>query len=175
MIYIRPEGPVDYPAVRRLVQAAFAQAEYTDHDEHNLVERLRQSESYVPALSLVAEDDGTLVGHILFTTVTVGDMVALALAPLSVLPQRQGQGIGRQLIERGHHEARTRGYGFSILLGHAGYYPRFGYQPASRFGIRCPFDDIPDANFMACDLQNRPDTRLEGMVVYPPAFFIGMP
>ncbi len=173
MIHIRPEDPADYPAVRQLVQAAFAQAEHTDYDEHNLVERLRQSEAYIPALSLVAEDKGSLVGHILFTTVTVGDAVALALAPLSVLPQRQGQGIGGQLIEHGHQKARTLRYGFSILLGHAGYYPRFGYHPASRFGIRCPFDGIPDANFMACNLQNQPDTRLEGTIVYPSAFFAG--
>lgn len=81
MLTIRQEKPEDYRQVEQVVEQAFARAEHTDHDEHNLVARLRGSEAFIPELSLVAEQDGRIVGHILFTKLKVGQTTQLALAP----------------------------------------------------------------------------------------------
>ena len=109
-----------------------------------------------------------IVGHILFTKLKVGQTTQLALAPLAVHPDFQRQGIGGALIEEGHRIAAQLGYDYSILLGHPTYYPRFGYQPASRFGIQSPFD-VPDENYMAFDLSGR-HPQMSGQVEYPPQF-----
>lgn len=168
MLTIRQEKPEDYRQVEQVVEQAFAHAEHTDHDEHNLVARLRGSEAFIPELSLVAEQDGRIVGHILFTKLKVGQTTQLALAPLAVHPDFQRQGIGGALIEEGHCIAAQLGYDYSILLGHPTYYPRFGYQPASRFGIQSLFD-VPDENYMAFDLSGR-HPQMSGQVEYPPQF-----
>lgn len=168
MLNIRQETPNDFTQVYQVVKLAFANAEYSDHDEQNLVERLRSSSSFIPELSLVAELDGKIVGHILFTKLAVGNTTQLALAPLAVHPDFQCQGIGGQLIKKGHEIAAAMGYDYSILLGHPSYYPRFGYLPASRFGITSPFD-VPDENYMAFDLSGK-GSILSGPVVYPKEF-----
>ena len=103
---IRQEDPKDYKAVYRVVKAAFGSAEHADGNEQDLVNALRKSKSFIPALSLVAEQDGKVTGHILFTEVKVGGTVQLALAPLSVLPAFQKQGIGKALIRAGHEKSR---------------------------------------------------------------------
>lgn len=169
MIVIRQEKEADYPQVYRLVQEAFAAAEHTDGDEQNLVVRLRSSAAFVPALSLVAEEDGLVVGYLLFTEIGLGGLQALAAAPLAVLPAHQGRGIGMALLAEGHRIARDLGYVFSVLLGHPDYYPRAGYLPASRFGISCPME-VPEECFMALNLQGG-DLRAEATVVYAPEFF----
>ena len=166
---LRPECPADHAAIHELVRLAFAQAEHSDGDEHHLVDRLRRSQEYLPELSLVAEEDGQLVGHIMFTRLSIDGVAALALAPVSVLPTHQGKGLGSALIRHGHAVARDLGWHFVVVLGHAGYYPRFGYKPASLFGIRPPFD-VPDDVFMAVNLGSGPDL-LPGLASYSPAFF----
>ncbi len=148
---IRREEAKDQYSIYSIVKKAFEAAQHTDGTEHQLVNALRKSDAYVPELSLVAEIDGKLVGYILFTKATVGDTVALALAPLAVLPEYQRQGVGSALIQAGHRFAGALGYGWSIVLGSETYYPRFGYLPAETFGIRAPFD-VPRENFMACKL-----------------------
>jgi Predicted acetyltransferase len=149
---IRPEQPQDYQQVERLVQTAFASAEYADGQEQTLVANLRHNrQAFIPALSLVAEIDQQLVGYILFTKAQVGAQTVLALAPLAVLPAYQNQGIGRQLIQRGHQLARQLGYNYVLVLGHEHYYPKFGYQPAASLGVTVPAD-FPPANFFACRL-----------------------
>ena len=167
---IRLEQTDDTEAVYDLVKKAFEHAEHTDHDEQNLVNRLRKSEAFIPELSLVAEENGRIVGHILFTKLKVASSVQLALAPLSVLPGHQGKGIGGKLIEAGHARAKGLGYEYSILIGHAAYYPRFGYFPASRIGVVAPFD-VPDENLMAFNLQGK-NTPLNGMLEYAKEFFM---
>lgn len=167
---IRQEISADYSSVYKLVKEAFEQAEHTDGTEQDLVERLRKDDAFIPELSLVAELDGKIVGHIMFTKTKVGDHIELTLAPLSVAVGLQGQGIGGQLIRAGHEIAAKMGYEFSILVGHAGYYPRFGYKPAASFGIKCPME-VPEENFMACSLLGR-DAKLDGTVEYPKAFGI---
>lgn len=92
----------------------------------------------------------------------------LALAPLSVLPEYQRQGIGLALIAEGHRIAKEMGFDYSVVLGHENYYPKAGYCPAGHFGIRPPFD-VPDENFMACKL-NPAVKPLHGMIRYDAAF-----
>lgn len=168
-IHIRPERPADFPVIHKLVRLAFATAEHSDGDEHFLVDHLRASPDYIPELALVAEEDGHIVGHILLTKLKVGTATALSLAPLSVLPGHQNKGIGAALIRQGHDLARALGWEFVVLVGHAAYYPRFGYKPAASFGTLAPFD-VPAECFMVINLQGGPE-HLPGMVEYSSAFF----
>lgn len=93
ILIIRPEQSTDYDAVYQVVKEAFANAEHTDGNEQNLVVELRKNKSFIPKLSLVAVEDGKVVGHILFTRALVDGIEVLALAPLSVLPEYQNRGI----------------------------------------------------------------------------------
>lgn len=145
---IRKEESRDYESIYSVVKAAFASAEHADGNEHHLVNALRKGEAFIPELSLVAETDGKIVGHIMFTKAKVGDDVVLALAPLSVLPEYQRKGIGMLLIKEGHKIADKLGYEYSIVLGSEKYYPKTGYVPADHFSIKPPFD-VPSENFMA--------------------------
>ena len=137
---VRKEEPQDYEIVYSVVKAAFESAEHADGNEHDLVNALRKGDAYIPELSLVAETDGKIVGHIMFTKAEVEENTVLALAPLSVLPEYQRQGVGTALIKEGHRIAAELGYTYSIVLGSEQYYPRTGYLPAQAFGIRPPFD-----------------------------------
>lgn len=167
---IRQETKTDYNTVYNLVKEAFATAEHSDGNEHNLVAALRNSKSFVPELSLVAETDGKLAGHILFTEGKVGADTVLVLAPLSVLPEYQKQGVGTALIKEGHRIAAELGYSYSLVLGSEFYYPRSGYLPAEQFGIEIP-EGLPSANFMAVRL--REDTEpVSGAVTYAEEFGI---
>jgi len=132
---IRQEVPGDYDGVYTLTVAAFAASEHCDGDEQELVENLRRREEYIPELSLVAELDGQMVGHILFSAMTVGGHPALCLGPVSVLPKLQRRGIGGALINEGHAVAHSLGFSVCVLVGHENYYPRFGYEVASKHGI----------------------------------------
>lgn len=167
---IRKEEPKDREAVYRLVREAFASAEHTDGTEQDLVEALRQDPAFVPELSIVAEAEGEPVGHILLTEAAVGGETVLALAPLSVKPAFQRQGVGMALIRAAHSTAAALGYGWSVVLGSETYYPRLGYAPAAQFGIAAP-SGIPAENLMAVRL--REDAApLHGTLVYPAAFGI---
>lgn len=148
LMLIRKEESKDYETIYSVVKAAFDSAKRSDGNEHELVNALRKGESYIPDLSLIAEMDGKIVGHIMFTKAMVGDDVVLALAPLSVLPEYQRKGIGMSLIKEGHSIADKLGYAYSIVLGSEKYYPKAGYVPADSFGIKPPFD-VPSENFMA--------------------------
>lgn len=169
MIKIRQETQQDYTKVFNLVKAAFEHAEHTDEDEHNLIGRLRKSDAFIPALSLVAEIDSEIVGQIMFTKLKVGRTTQLALAPVAVNPTFQGQGVGGALILKGHEIAQKLGYEYSILIGHPTYYPRFGYIDAANFGIQSPFD-LPEGVFMAINLKGK-NTMLNDVVEYPKEFF----
>jgi putative acetyltransferase len=165
---IRPESPDDYPAVFRVHRDAFEQ-----EFEAQVVEAVRRSPDHIPALSLVAELDNQVVGHILFSPIAIhtasGDQSALALAPLAVAPSHQSQGIGSALVRAGLEACRQLGHTRVIVLGHAEYYPRFGFLPASRWGIRPPFE-AADEVFMACELAPGAFTDCAGVVEYPAAF-----
>lgn len=170
MLVIREETPADYEKVYLLIKTAFSSAEHADGNEQDLVNELRKSKSFIPSLSLVAEKDGVLAGHILFTKLKAGEETPLALAPLAVLPEFQKQGIGSALIKEGHKRAKEMGYSFSVVLGSEKYYPKFGYVPASRYGIKAPFP-VPDENFMAINLKGD-SAKLNAQVIYDKAFGI---
>lgn len=169
-MYIRKEEKPDYPKVYNLIKEAFSNVEHSSSDEQDLVERLRKSKSFIPELSLVAIEDETIVGHILFTEARVGSNIVLALAPLSVLPEFQNRGIGKKLINHGHILAKNMGYKYSIVLGHEDYYPKSGYIPASNFKIYPPFE-VDDKNFMAISF-DEDKIDLDGIVEYDNAFGI---
>lgn len=167
---IRQEQSKEFPSIYALVKAAFDSAEHADGNEQDLVEALRKSDAYIPELSLAAEIDGKIAGHIMFTKIKIGNQIALALAPLSVLPEYQKQGVGTALILEGHKRAQELGYEYSVVLGSEKYYPRTGYLPAKNYGIIPPFD-VPEENFMAYKLtENAPD--VSGVVQYAKEFGI---
>jgi putative acetyltransferase len=168
VIVVRPEQPSDFDAIRRLVHLAFGRV-----NEADLVERVRASEHYVPELALVAEDDGDVVGHVMFSYVQLkghGESLAvLALAPLSVRPDAQQQGTGTALVEAGLERAEKRGEPLVLVVGHPRLYRRFGFEPARPRGIDVPFPGIPDDVFMV-KLLSGYDGHHRGQVLYPPAF-----
>lgn len=167
---IRQEKESDKNKVYDVIKSAFENEEVSDHDEHNLVNRLRNSDNFVPELSIVAEHDGDIVGHILFTEIKVGNDVLLALAPVSVSPSMQGKKIGTKLIEEGHKIAKEKGYRGCVVLGHDKYYPKFGYQVSSKFNIKAPFE-VPDKNFMVIELLEGGLQGSSGVVEYSKEFF----
>ena len=139
-INIRKETTEDYEEVIKLTEKAFESLEISDHIEGKLIARLRKAPTFIEELSLVAEYNHQIFGHILFTPILIDNgeqqFQSLVLAPVSVLPEFQNQGIGGQLIRAGHQKAVELGFQSAILLGHPEYYPRFGYKPASTWGIK---------------------------------------
>lgn len=174
MITLRQEEASDHQAVENLIAAAFQEVPISDHQEHFLVARLRRAPTFVPELSIVAVQEEELLGHILLTPIQIAgestSFPALALAPVSVKPEWQGQGIGGALIREAHQKARDLGHQIIVLVGHESYYPRFGYQLCCDFNIQLPFP-APDENCMVIGLQKEALQGVSGMVVYPAVFF----
>jgi putative acetyltransferase len=132
-VLIRREKPTDVDAVFAVHAAAFE----TDL-EANLVTALRASDAWLPQLSLVAEENGQLVGHVVCTRAHIVDTPALGLGPLGVLPSHQKTGVGGALMHAVLGAADALDEPVVVLLGHTDYYPRFGFEPAARFGIEPP-------------------------------------
>ncbi len=170
MLKIREENKKDYEEVYNVIKTAFATAEHSDGNEQELVVALRNSNNFIPELSLIAVQDNKIVGYILFTKIKIGKYEELALAPLGILPEYQKQGIGKRLIEEGHKKAKELGYHYSVVLGSETYYPKSGYVPAIQYGIKAPFD-VPDENFMAIKLNNT-NENISGTVEYAKEFGI---
>ncbi len=170
-IAIRQEGIEDHKVVYDLVEKAFKGAEHTDGNEQNLVEALRRGKAFIPELSLVAEVEKKIVGHILFTEARIGEDIILVLAPVSVLPEYQGEGVGGRLIEEGHRIARELGYRGVVLLGYPAYYSKFGYVPSVTYGIKSPFE-VPEEYFMAVELREGSLEEIEGTLEFPEEFGI---
>lgn len=173
-INIREELEKDYEVVERLTEEAFKSAEHSDGTEHLLVNRLRKSDDFIKELSLVAEDNGKVIAHLMLTKAKInnGDMSVetLALAPVSVIPEYQGKGIGSKLINVALESARRLGYKSVIVLGHDKYYPKFGFVPASKYEIKAPFD-VPDEAFMVKELNDGSLIGVSGIVEYAKEFF----
>jgi putative acetyltransferase len=163
---IRTEKPEDLAAIRRVNEQAFGRA-----SEADLVDALRRNGKVM--VSLVAEADGRIVGHILFSPATIesgGDrLVGAGLAPLAVLPEWQNRGIGSLLVKHGLAHCREAGQRFAVVLGHPDYYPRFGFIPASRFNLKCEYE-VPDEVFMALELRVGGLQAGAGVVEYQPEF-----
>ncbi len=124
-------------------------------------------------MSLVAEENGRIVGHVLFSPMTLetetGIYPIVGLGPVAVLPEVQRQGVGSRLIEMGLDLLRERGETAVIVLGHPSYYPRFGFVRASQFGIRSSYD-VPDEAFMALELEDGGLNGRAGVAYYQPEF-----
>jgi putative acetyltransferase len=164
MVKIRSEQPADIPAVRSVHEAAFPTAA-----EANLVQKLRTSGK--AAVALVAEDEGRIVGHILFSRVTFDppvDVLALGLAPMAVLPGHERHGVGRRLVQNGLAECHAQGACMVVVLGDPGYYGRFGFERASRHGLRNEFG-VEDS-FMVFMLDAGAHPPPATMVKYAPEF-----
>ena len=166
MTVVRKERPGDIPGIHRVNELAFGQPA-----EAKLVDVLRQNGKAL--LSLVAVEGDQIAGHILFSPVKIepeGEPLSAAgLAPLAVLPELQNQGIGSSLVEAGIDEFRRAGYDCVIVLGHAHYYPRFGFVPASTFNLKSEYD-VPDDIFMVLELRKGSLSGRTGMFKYQPEF-----
>jgi putative acetyltransferase len=164
---VRPETPADHAAVRAVNEAAFGRPE-----EARLVDVLRTSApSFV---SLVATDErAQVVGHILFTPVTVTSEAstwsAMGLGPMAVAPAAQRAGVGSALVRAGLDACRAAGHDVVVVLGHPEYYPRFGFVPAPPRGITCKWP-VPDDVFMVAELTPGALGGRRGCVEYDPAF-----
>jgi putative acetyltransferase len=160
----RSETPQDIPAIRQVALSAFPTALEAD-----LIEALRRDPAWLPGLSIVAESsDGTIAGYALLTRCHVGNAPALALGPCAVAPHHQKQGAGSAAIRAGLHAARDEGANLILVLGHPEYYPRFGFVPASTYGIRPSFE-VPDEAMMALVFDDTIPVPT-GTIAYPAPF-----
>ena len=162
MPLIRPEQSADSAAIRLVLEQAFGQPA-----EASLVDNLRANGKAI--VSLVAVENDQVVGHILFSEATIDAVTIIGLAPLAVLPSYQKQGFGTLLTNAGIEACRKAGYTAMIVLGHPEYYPRFGFVPASRFGISSEYN-VRDEVFMAMELQPGALSKCAGVAKYQPEF-----
>jgi putative acetyltransferase len=163
---IREEQAADIDAIWQLNSLAFE-----TETEARLVNALR--ESSCAYLSLVAQADNEIIGHILFTPVELRNgenrLKIMGLAPMAVLPGKQNKGVGSKLVKSGLQQCRSQGYDAVVVLGHAGYYPRFGFKPSVNFGIKSEYDVLEDV-FMVLELKPGVLKGHHGIIKYQPAF-----
>lgn len=169
-VEIRAESAEDKRIIFDLIKSVFGR-----ENEAELADNLRSGNSYVPELSLVALYKSEIVGYILFTKITIQDgenikHSSLALAPMAVALDYQRKGIGSQLIKNGLEKAAKLGYKSVIVLGHADYFLKFGFQPAIEWDIRAPFD-VPEDSLLALELVKDGLSPVAGFVIYPEEFY----
>ncbi len=170
---IRRERPVDTDAIDAIHRAAFASVtpDATEPAEVGLVHALRASEAWLPALTLVAEEPtGTLTGHVCLTRGDVAGRPALALGPIGVLPDRQRTGVGGALMHAALGAADALDEQLVVLLGHTGYYPRFGFVPTADLGVEPDVAEWAGPHFQARALDAH-DPSLRGVFRYPAPFY----
>ncbi|HHY2674118.1 GNAT family N-acetyltransferase [Bacillus toyonensis] len=172
MVTIRQEQKNDYRKTEEVVKEAFLNEEFSDKKEHELVKRIRECDAFIPELSIVAVDK-EIVGHIMLSKITIeqgGTTIdSLALAPVSIAPSHQKKGIGGKLITAALEKAKELGYRSVVVLGHPEYYPKFGFERASQWNIKAPFE-VPDEVFMVMELRENTLQGVEGIVQYSSAF-----
>jgi len=166
-IKIRGEIFGDLDAIRTINEQAFGQLQ-----EANIVDRLRTNCDGL--LSLVALQDEKIIGHILFSPVTIegsfGMLKGMGLAPMAVLPEVHRQGVGTKLAKAGIEILKTSGCPFMIVLGHPEYYPRFGFEPASRYKIKSQWEGVPDRALMILWLDKTMMNHVSGVAKYRDEF-----
>lgn len=167
MTKIRFEKPEDIAFIHSVNEQAFGRV-----SEAKLVDTLRLA--CTDHLSLVADDNGSIIGHLIFTPVVVTDgkqkTEGMGLAPMAVLPSRQRQGIGTQLVDTGLLILKEKDCPFDILLGHPEYYPRFGFQAASGCNIRTQWDGVPDETFMILVMDHEAMQNVSGVATFRDEF-----
>lgn len=173
-IYLSTLTENDYDTSLDAIEAAFSDVAESNHDEQELVKKLRKAPEYNYELEVVAKnDDGEVIGHIMLSEIAIvsGDnrYTALALAPLSVLADYRGKGIGKALIQAVEERAKAQDYSTIIVLGDPSYYGKFGYEEAQDFEISNPFD-VPSKFFMVKFLWDQLLEQPKGDVIYPEAF-----
>jgi putative acetyltransferase len=164
MIDVREERPGDVAAIRDLNRQAFGQDQ-----EANIVDALRANDGVL--LSLVATIDGRVIGHILYSPVQLGALTGAGLGPMAVHPDHQRQGVGRRLIEAGTRRLENSDCAFIVVVGHADYYPRFGFTSARPLGITCEWD-VPDDVFLVLVLDSIRMNGVSGPAKYRSEFAI---
>ncbi len=172
---LRTEEPRDYPAVELLTRDAFWDVYKPGCDEHYLVHILRKTDAFIRELSIVAED-GNIVGHVMLSRANIEDDAkvrheALCLGPISVHPERQGQGIGTLLMRQAKLSAKGLGFRGILLYGNPSYYERFGFLNAEAFGITTATGQNFD-EFMALELFPNSLSGIRGRFFYDKAFEI---
>ncbi len=167
MIVVREERPDDIAAIRKVNEEAFGQPAEAD-----IVDKLRERCSDL--LSLVAVQEGQVVGHILFSPARIegeGKVVeGTGLAPMAVLPEFQRHGIGSRLVQEGINMQNARGSPFIIVLGHTEFYPRFGFERASAYRVRSQWNGVPDDAFMILVLNPAAMAGISGTARYRDEF-----
>jgi putative acetyltransferase len=161
-IEIREEQSDDLAAIRDIHRLAFGQDQEAD-----IVDALRSHGAAL--ISLAATSSGRIVGHVMYSPASVNGAIGAALGPVAVRPDRQRHGIGSALITAGNAKLRGAGCPFVVVLGHPAFYPRFGFTPASRHGIRCEWD-VPDDLFMVLVLDESKMSGVSGLARYREEF-----
>ena len=156
-------GPDDIAAIKAVNAAAFA-----GHGATVAFDDFRAERSDI--ISLVADSANGMLGHVLFSPVRLkspsGEIDGMGLAQLAVRPECQGQGIGTRLANAGIEILRSAGCRYIVVIGHAGYYPRFGFEPGSRYGIRCQWENVPDETFMVMFPSGTGQSVLRGVATF---------
>ncbi|MDH3975061.1 MAG: N-acetyltransferase [Deltaproteobacteria bacterium] len=164
---IRFEREEDYDSIRSLNDLAFGGT-----IESSLINKVRAS--CKETLSLVAVEENRIVGHIFFSPVTVlsgkSKIKGMGLGPMAVLPEFQNQGIGSKLVMEGLKILSKKNYPFVVVLGHKEYYPRFGFERSSKYGLRSQWDGVPDEAFMVLFPNKSVVNKVSGLVRYRPEF-----
>jgi len=164
-LLIRAEEQRDWAAVHAVNVSAFETSA-----EANLVDALRDQAD--PLVSIIAEDNGVIVGHIMFSPVSLSghlELRIMGLAPMAVAPEYQRKGIGSALVRAGLEGCKQLGFGAVVVLGHPAYYPRFGFSSSARFGIGCEYN-VPEEVFMVVELQAGFLEGASGKIKYHTAF-----
>lgn len=177
---IRCEAQRDFDNIFTLVKTAFETAMVSDGNEQNFVNKLRDSDNYIPELALVAENNGILLGHIMLTKFCIVRVIeeiaptvlneaskheTLLLGPISVVLEQRGCGIGSKLIREAFDKAVNLGYKSVVLVGNPAYYSRFGFKKSEDFGIRNT-NGIPSEYVMICELVPGSLESVEGEIYF---------
>lgn len=163
---IHSETQADYPAIAHIHKLAFGREEEAD-----LVDKIRNSQYYIPQLTLIAKINNSVVAHSMLSYIyLVGEETfqVLGLAPIAVHPDFQNQGIGSALINAGLNKGDVLGETLTVVLGHSQFYSRFGFKPSVDFGIESPFP-VPEDVFMVKPLKSY-CSKYRGKIVYPETF-----
>jgi len=167
---IRQETPKDYEQITKVNDLAFKQP-----NEGSMISAMRKNKKFIRQLSLVAEIDSKVVGHILFFPLNINSgeksFKVLSLAPMAVLPDHQQKGIGKKLVIEGLKKAKEKGYKAVVVLGHPTYYPKLGFEPACKWNIKLPIEAVPDEASMAIELEEGFLKDKAGIIKYPEEYY----